>query len=207
MNLHIPKIKIHNHLQPKWYTSEINHHIKCLRTLCHEYKHHPTEHRAAAIKNSERDLESKINNAKLAYESNLVNNFSSFNNSSIIYNHIWNITKTKSIPSIITFDDKQACDDSEKANLFNNYFYSVFTSPNNAESPNIDSLPNILNSLSMIDISEVEVYLTLCILDPKKLVGADKIGPMILKFCSDASFPPVFYVFEICYNSLFLEDS
>jgi len=83
MNLHIPKIKIHNHLQPKLYTSEIKHYIKYLQTLHRKYKHHPTEHRAAAIKNSETDLESKFSIAKLTYESNLVNNFS-FNNSSIV---------------------------------------------------------------------------------------------------------------------------
>jgi len=113
MNLHIPKIKIHNHLQPKWYTSKIKHHIKCLRTLRCKYRRHPTESKANAIKNSEASLELKINNAKLAYESKLVNNFT-FNNSSIIYNHIRSVTKTKSILSVITFDDNQTCEDINK---------------------------------------------------------------------------------------------
>ena len=149
-----------------------------------------------AIQNSEIDLESKINNAKIAYESNLVNNFW-FNNSSIIYSHIRNITKTKSIPSIITFDGKQACEDSDKANLFNNYFHSVFTSPNNVESLNIDLLPNIPNSLSAIDISEAEVYITLSNLDPKKSVGADKIGPMILNSCSDVLSKPLYHLYSM----------
>jgi len=118
--------------QPKWYTSDIKHHIKCLKTLCRKYKHHPTEYYATAIKNLETALEIKINNAKIVYESNLINNFN-FNNSSVIFNHIRSITKTKSIPSIITYDDDQACDDTDKANLFNTYFHSVFT-PNSVAS-------------------------------------------------------------------------
>jgi len=39
---------------------------------------------------------------------------------------------------------------------------TVFTSSNNVEAQNFDSLPNIHNSLSMIDISEAEVYLKIC---------------------------------------------
>jgi len=118
MNVHIPKIKIHNHLQPKWYTSEMKHHIKHLETLRRKYRHYPTESKANAIKNSKASLELKISNAKIAYESNLVNNFS-FNNCSII--HIRNIPKTRSIPfpSVIMFDDNQAWVDINKANLFN----------------------------------------------------------------------------------------
>jgi len=56
MNHFIPKIKIHNHQQPKWYTSDIKHHIKCLKTLHCKYKRHPTEYYATAIKNSETAL-------------------------------------------------------------------------------------------------------------------------------------------------------
>jgi len=64
MNLHIPKIKIH---QPKWYTSKIKHHIKCLQTLRRKYRRHSTESKDNTIKNFEASLELKINNAKIAY--------------------------------------------------------------------------------------------------------------------------------------------
>ena len=39
----IPQIKIHSNQQPRWFTSEIRHHVKCLHTL------HPTAHHSEAI--------------------------------------------------------------------------------------------------------------------------------------------------------------
>jgi len=134
------------------YTSEVKYHIKCLGPLHREYKLHPTEYRAVAIKNSKIDLKSKVNNAKIAYESNNL----LFNNFSIICNHIRSITKAKFIPSIITFYDKQTCGDS--TNLTSTFIQYLPLLYNNDESLNIDSFPNILNSLSTIDFSETEVY-------------------------------------------------
>jgi len=138
-------------------------------------------------------LEIKINNGKIVYESNLINNFT-FNNSSVIFNHIRSITKTKSVPSIITYDDDQACDHTDKANLFSTYFHSVFT-PNSVASINIDELSNIPGSLSTIEISEIDVYFTLSTLDPKKSTGADQIGPMVLKSCSTVLCKPLHHLY------------
>jgi len=33
MNLHIPMVKIKSHKHPKWYNSDIRHHLNCIRTL------------------------------------------------------------------------------------------------------------------------------------------------------------------------------
>jgi len=59
MNLFISKIKIYNHQQPKWYTSDIKHYIKCLKTLRRKYKRHPTEYYATAIKTQKLPWKSK----------------------------------------------------------------------------------------------------------------------------------------------------
>ena len=48
MNRFIPRIKIHNNHQPKWFTPEIRHHIKCLCTLHQKHKCNPTEHHSRA---------------------------------------------------------------------------------------------------------------------------------------------------------------
>jgi len=39
--------------------------------------------------------------------------------------------------------------------------------------------------------------LTLCNLDPKKSVGVDKIGPMILKSCSEVLSKPLYYLYSM----------
>ena len=42
MRLFIPFTKIHCKHQPSWFTVNIRHHIKCLRTLRRRHKRHPT---------------------------------------------------------------------------------------------------------------------------------------------------------------------
>ena len=44
INTNIPKVRIKPNSSPKWFTSNIRHQIKCLRTLRRKHKHHPTDH-------------------------------------------------------------------------------------------------------------------------------------------------------------------
>jgi len=72
------------------------------------------------------------------------------------------------------------------------------------KSQNIDSLPNIYpNSLSTINISE---YVTgiLYTLDPKKSVGADKIGTMVITVLKLVlhTVKPLYHLYSIGYNFL-----
>ena len=64
----IPRIKIHSNQQPRWFTPEIRHHLKCLRTLRRKHKRHPTNHHSEAIYHSEAILQAKISKAKIDYE-------------------------------------------------------------------------------------------------------------------------------------------
>ena len=65
------------------------------------------------------------------------------------------------------------------------------------ETLNIDTLPNISDSLSTINISETDVYFALSTLDPKKAVGTDKIGPMLLKSCATILTKPLHHLYSI----------
>ena len=186
----IPQIKIHNNQQPRWFTPEIGHHIKSLRTLCQKHEHNPT-----AIHHSETTLQAKISKAKIDYESNLITNCA-FNNTSTIYNCIKDLTKSKTIPSTTTLDQTHVYNDIDKANLFNTYFHLVYTT-STVGAPNIDSLPSVPDSLSSISISEADVYYTLASLDPNKAVGPDKIGPRVLRACAAVLTKPLHHLFSI----------
>jgi len=72
------------------------HYIKCLRTLQHRYKHRPTQHTLNVINSLENSLQDKIKTAKQNYESNLITNNASINNSK--YSDIWN--PSQSLPII-----------------------------------------------------------------------------------------------------------
>ena len=71
--------------------------------------------------------------------------------------------------------------DEEKANLFNEYFFSVYSHRSSYPSiPPTSTIP----SLSVIDVSPSDVYSALSGLDPSKTKGVDGIGPQILKYCA-----------------------
>ena len=126
MRLFIPFTKFHPHQHPLWFTSEIRHHIKCLHTLRRKFRLHPSDQIAAKVKSLEVLVQEKITSAKNSYESSLINDFALADNNKI-YSYIRNITKTRSIPSTVHFDSLAASSNSDRVNLFNCYFHSVFT--------------------------------------------------------------------------------
>ena len=171
MNTYIPKITIQPANQlPKWFTPDIRHQIKCLQTLRRKHKHHPTEHTTARLNSAEVNLKNSIKQAKTNFEANLINNFA-FNNESKIYKYIKRLIPFP-LPS---FQENVATRDIDKANLFNQFFFSIFT-PNLGSLPSYDELPTINSSLSAIQIFPDEVYNALSSLDPTKATGIDGIG-------------------------------
>ena len=64
--------------------------------------------------------------AKISFESNLINKFTSFMDYSLFY-YIKSLTKSRSLPPSLLTDTGLAESDIDKANAFNQYFYSVFS--------------------------------------------------------------------------------
>jgi len=132
----------------------------------------------------------KLSNAKSRYESNLVAGFACKNNSKI-FNYIRNFTKSTSIPSTLFHDSSPTNIDTDKANLFNNHFYSIFTK----SSPSTISCYDNLISFSNIIITEEEVYDCLNNLDITKAMGPDGIPPIVLSKCASVLYRPLHHLF------------
>ena len=49
MLLYIPRIQVKQRHGPKWFDSDIHHHLKCLRTLKRKFKTHPFKERIKYI--------------------------------------------------------------------------------------------------------------------------------------------------------------
>jgi len=186
----IPTVTVNESNQPPWFNSNIRHHIKCLRTLKRKHTAHPTTANLTNLENSQEQLQSKLSAAKSRYESNLVHGYATKNNSKI-YKYIRNITKSASIPSTLFQNSSPINCDFEKANLFNNYFYSVFTKP----SPSLATGTDYPISLSSIQITEEEVYDILINLDTTKAMGPDGIPPIVLSKCASVLYRPLHYLF------------
>ena len=44
MDIYIPKFRLHSHQFPKWFSAELRHRLKCLRTLRRKYKRSLSNH-------------------------------------------------------------------------------------------------------------------------------------------------------------------
>ena len=138
---------------------------------------------------------SRTAQTKAHYETNLIKSFNT-NNKFLGYRYIRAITDQNSIPPAVTFGDRCAVSDYNRACLFNEFFYSVFSS-SSFRLPPISEMLTPLSNISEIVISELGVYNALNSLDPSKASGCDGISAKILKKCSIALYQPIHHLFSL----------
>ena len=200
MDLFIPKVKLRSSKHPRWFNSDIRHHLNCLHSLRRKVKVHPSKLNLMKIKSSV--LQEKILSAKKLYESKLTQNFTNMN---MLYKYINSVTHQDSIPSTIAYGSSTASSDHEKASLFNQFFHSVIT-----QSPFIlphpEGLPMPNSRLSDISFSDLDVYSALTTLNPSKAMGIDGIGPRILNHCALALYQPIHHLFSLSLSQHYLPE-
>ena len=100
MLLYIPKVRLRSRQGPKWFDSNIRHHLNCLRTLRRKYNSHPTSLRLLKIKYLVVQLQSRISSAKSVFETNLLTSLQSNESSS----YIRSVTGQNNIPLSLNFN-------------------------------------------------------------------------------------------------------
>ena len=110
---------------PKWYNSDIRHHLNCIRVLRKRCISRPTIHNSSKLQLSETQFQHKMLAAKANFEAELILN-SSPNNISRVYKCINSITRHDTIPQNVNLDSQRATSDIEKANLFNTYSSDLY---------------------------------------------------------------------------------
>ena len=81
---------------------------------------------------------------------------------------------------------------SETAQLFNDYFYSVYNK--NASYSHTDTVKTNA-TLSYINISINDVWISLTSLDSSKAPGIDNLNPKVLKYCATSLSVPIQHLF------------
>ena len=185
---HIPSR--HNHL-PKWFTSSLRHDLKRLRTLRRRCTPPSSPHLSAKLQALESKIKLDITSAKADYLSNLVSDYAS-GSSSKIFSHIRSVTQQQSIPPKVSLNGVTATTDEEKATLFNQYFFSVYS---NKES-SLSVPPLSPSSLQSIDITTSDIWKALSSLDPSKAKGIDGISPQVLQSCAVPLCEPLLHLFS-----------
>ena len=185
---------------PVWFNKNLTHQLKCLHTLRRLCRCSPSPYHSSKLQRAEARFQQDATEAKSIYEASLINNFVSSGNPSI-YRYINSVTKTKRIPSTVYLDEIVVNNDECKAKLFNQYFFSVFTSTPCKHSNHVEDSSICADSLSSLVFTEAEVYNAFMYLDPNKATGIDGIGPKILKYCAMSLFRPLCHLFNLSLSS------
>ena len=191
-DLFIPKMSFKPHKQPVWFNSTIRHKLNCIHTLRRKHIKRPTAHSKVKLDQAETELQQLMVSEKANYEAWLIRNYSNSNNHKI-FHYISTLKGHAGLPAEVCYGEQTASVDSEKARLFNEYFFSVFLKDEHSglTCPPIDNT----HLLQDIEISTTEVHEILSTLDITKAPGIDGISPAVLRHCAAPLLIPVCHLF------------
>ena len=156
----------------------------------------PTPSRLDHLSQLESTLSEDIATAESTYVSRLIQKSVIDKSPSCLYSHIRSKTKQSHIPLDSLWVHLQLPRQRRKL-IFLMSTSFLFTSY-----PAPLSLPSSSVSLSEIDISPFEVLQALSELNPSKAMGADGVGPRVLKSCSVALYEPLCHLFCVSLQSV-----
>jgi hypothetical protein len=112
----------------------------------------------------------------------------------------WSFHKIKNpvnIPQSVGYNDVSTDDPVKQANLFNNFFHSVFRDKASYTSCKLDShVHDNLNNLSSLIFTSLDVYEVLSTVDPGKASGPDGIPGKLLRECALEISPALTAIFN-----------
>jgi len=97
---------------------------------------------------SEKRLHYLIEEVKCHCESNLIEQFA-YSNNSRIFQCISSLKSQSTLPITMSFNDRHASNDQDKAELFNTYFFSVFTTTD-SDIPSTENNFNVTSPLQLM---------------------------------------------------------
>ena len=163
-----------------------------------ERKSCPSPLRKNKISDLEHYVQSRIRKAKTKFENDLIESHVS----SSVYSYIRLVSNPNTLLPSLHLDGNFASSDYEKATLFNQYFYSVFTRSSFQLPVLMPSPPS--PSICEVSFSELDVFRILQSLDPSKAMGCDNISPRLLKHCALALYLPLYHLFTLSLSRCYL---
>ena len=202
ISLYVPKFRSRGHMYPKWFTPSLRHSLHKLHSLRRKARDSTSPHHKSAVTIAESNFESMVMECKLNYERDLVNTYDS-SNCPKIFNYLRSLSKESLTLSSIFYASKSASEDRDKAELFNEFFQSVFK-PSCISFPDPKSLPIPAGRpvLKSIALSEQDVHKALISLDPSKATSPGQIPARVLKLCSYSLTEPIHHSLQDMFISV-----
>ena len=113
------------------------------------------------------------------------------------WSHVKSNSKSSRLPETMHLDDTFRNKPSEKAELFNNYFYEQFSGPSNYNTHIDFSNDQVFD----IDFNRNRVHKHLSNINSNKASGPDGIHGKIFKNCSESLAYPISLILKVSYNT------
>lgn len=171
----VPKINVTKDSFPPWCDVAVRHLIKKKQSLWRRAKARNSSSLWSKFRKARREAKSAIKAKYNMYIRSLGDQCK--NNPKRFWSFFRAKTKTKNVPGVIKSDTGDISDPVSKANVFNDFFYSVFNAKSSTFTyANRDDVNNVY-------ISPNHVLVVMSKLDVNKAVGIDGISPYFLKQC------------------------
>lgn len=188
----VPKVQIRNSRDPPWFDSEARHIVNRKHTAWRRAKSQNTEatwSRYRRIRNETRILLKAKHNSYIASLDQICKD-----NPKRFWSFFRSKTKSHALPTVLMDGDRELTSPLEKANLFNEYFCSVFTQPD------LDALPVITDPTEVLipdpTFTADHVMSVLKNLDVNTAFALGDLSPFILKHCSISLAPSLACLFN-----------
>ena len=177
----VPVSKVPSDIQKRkpYLTQQCKDAIKIKHRKWKKFKYCKTDENYSAYKTERNKVVSELRKSKYYYEKDLAARIKTDNK--LFWSHVRAKTKTKStLGAIENLQGNLTSDETESANILNDYFASVFEVEENDQIPEFEER-NYDSALMDIEINEEQISKIINTLKPNKSRDHDRIHPRILK--------------------------
>ena len=189
----VPRKTKHRRELAPWVLPESSNLIKKLQTLQRKQETRPTNENERKIEKVQTNLMTSLQKDQHSYETQLFQS----GRFSEIQKYLKTLTKANHIPQEVFLDDKIARTDAEKAELFNQYFQSVFTEQTYTAEKHVAQPTPVIDS---IHFTQVEIKEAMSNLEVNKAKGPDSLGNEVLKNLSESLCKSLCMLFNLIAN-------
>ena len=161
ISLFTPLIKIKSASLPRWFTPSICHQLHKIHSLRKHYRHQPSSFNLYRLTSAECLLQLSVCDARVDFEGQMIHN----QKDSSIFRYIRSRSGKPKLPSVMSWGSCVASTPSKIADLFNQYFHSVYSDSTLLVQPP-PSLPE--HSICSIELSLHDTFLSICSLNGDK---------------------------------------
>lgn len=191
INDSVPKLNTGKRKFPPWYDADLICLVREKEAAHRRYKRREISHQTFS---DARRVFKDANKMKFDnYMTNIEHDIQK--NPKRLWGYIKSKTKSSSIPGRVKHNDIYSEKPIDRANVFNNFFKSVFIDDNEDTFPTIDDLSH--DTISGVSISCDGVLKELLALDIHKAIGPDNISGIFLKNCANELCVPLTIIFNM----------